>query len=344
MIYFVGIYPDVIGHHVRGWGRPLPDCLRVMSYAELTRSRTLPAGTYVFCDIDGLSRSDAEKSARVAAHLAGEGFRVLNHPLRSLKRYELLRRLREEGLNRFEVYHATEARWPVRYPVFVREAARYTPHLGPLLANRAELEAELAARVAAGLSRDDTLIVEFCDTADAGGVYRKYSAFVVGGRIIPAHIAFSKDWVAKGLDLRDEHLLAEERRFIETNPHVAELQQVFALAAIEFGRIDYAVLDGALQVWEINTNPWLIPWVPNDLARQPAAEASARLLNAALVAIDTVASGVPTRNPLRRAWVRARWRSVIGSFLSVLGLGRHEPRVAEAIARWELKLRRRLGR
>ena len=344
MIYFVGIFPDVIDHHVRGWGRSLGDRLRVMSYAELTRSRTLPAGTYVFCDIDGLSRADAEESAAVAAHLAGKGFRTLNHPLRSLKRYELLRRLREEGVNRFEVYHATEARWPVRYPVFVREAARFTRHHGPLLRTRQELEAELAARVAAGQSRDETLIVEFCDTADDCGVYRKYSAFVVGGHVIPAHIAFSKHWMTKALDLRDEHLLAEERRFLETNPHVAQLRQVFALAAIDFGRIDYAFLDGAMQVWEINTNFWLIPWVPTDVARRPATEASARLLNAALAEIDTVAGVLPTRNPLRRAWVRARWRRFIGSFLSVLRLGRYEPQVAEVLVRWDAQLRRRLGR
>ena len=344
MIHFVGIYPEVIDHHVGGWGRTLPDCLRVMSYADLMRVRTLPAGTYVFCDIDGLSRADAENSARVAAHLAAQGVRTLNHPLRSLKRYELLRRLREEGINRFEVYHATEARWPARYPVFVREAARYTPHLGPLLTSREELEAELAARLAAGQSRDDTLIVEFCDTADVRGVYRKYSAFVVGGRVVPAHIVFSKDWVAKGIDLHDEHLLAEERRFIETNPHAAELRRVFALAAIDFGRVDYALLDGAMQVWEINTNPWLIPWVPNDLARRPAAEASARLLNAALVAIDAPPGAPRASNPLRRAWVRARWRRIIGSLLTVFGLGRYEPRVAEAIVRCEARLRRRPAR
>jgi hypothetical protein len=37
--------------------------------------------------------------------------------------------------------------------------------------------------------------------------------------------------------------------------HEASLREIFRLARIEYGRMDYALLGGRLQVWEINTNP-----------------------------------------------------------------------------------------
>jgi hypothetical protein len=215
--------------------------------------------------------------------------------------------------------------------------------LGPLLPTRVALEAELAERTAAGRSRDDTLIVEFCDTADHQGVYRKYSAFVVGARIIPAHIAFSKDWVTKAIDLRDEPLLEEERRFVRENPHEGRLRAIFALAGINFGRIDYALLDGDIQVWEINTDPWLIAWVPHDVGRTPATEESARLLNAAFVEIDSVHRAPSTRNPLRWPLVRKRWRRAIRAGLALVGHGDDEPALAMTLVRWQRELLRRLG-
>ena len=343
MIHLVGIYPPVIEQYVRGWGQSVAERLHVMSYAQLTRSRRLAAGTYVFCDIDRVAGAVAEDAARVATHLTENGQRILNHPLRSLKRYELLRTLNEQGINRFNVYHATEARWPTRYPVFLREASMSARTLGPLLPTRAALEAELAERMAAGRSRDDTLIIEFCDTADDQGVYRKYSAFIVGPRIVPAHIACSKDWVTKTIDLRDAPFLDEERRFVRENPHEARLRGIFALAGIDFGRIDYALLDGDIQVWEINTDPWLIPWVPHDLGRLPAMEESARLFNAALVEIDSVRAAGSTRNPLRWPLVRKRWRRVIRATLAVFRRGDYEPALAMTLVQWQRGLLRRLS-
>src|SRR3546814_10272912 len=51
--------------------------------------------------------------------------------------------------------------------------------------------------VAEHVSRDTLLITEFCDTQDDRGLYRKYSAFNVGGRIIPRHLHFSRSWQVK---------------------------------------------------------------------------------------------------------------------------------------------------
>jgi len=57
--------------------------------------------------------------------------------------------------------------------------------------------------------------------------------------------------------LTDLIFLDEEMHYLQSNPHQAELRRIFDLANIRFGRIDYAVADRCIQVWEINTNPRL---------------------------------------------------------------------------------------
>jgi hypothetical protein len=46
-----------------------------------------------------------------------------------------------------------------------------------------------------------------------------------------------------------------ERDFVVAIPHEAALREVAAIAQVEYGRIDYAILNGRPQVWEINLNP-----------------------------------------------------------------------------------------
>jgi hypothetical protein len=124
-----------------------------------------------------------------------------------------------------------------------------------LLRTRRDLEEALEVFDRSGEVRDGLMIVEFCDTADARGIYRKYGAFVVGDRVFPKSLQFSRHWVQKRPDLKDEELLREERAYVEENPHEEALRGIFKLARIEYGRMDYAILDGKIQVWEINTNP-----------------------------------------------------------------------------------------
>ena len=108
------------------------------------------------------------------------------------------------------------------------------------------------------MSRERLLIEEFCDTRDASGLYRKYSAFAIGERIVPRHVFFSRDWLLKAPQLVAQELVAEELAYVRDNPHEAALREIFALARITYGRIDYALKDGRVQVWEINTNPQLL--------------------------------------------------------------------------------------
>jgi hypothetical protein len=86
------------------------------------------------------------------------------------------------------------------------------------------------------------------------------------------------------MDLVDERKLREEREFVETNPHEAWVREVFRVAGVEYGRIDYAILDGRPQAWEINTNPGV--WHHPGADRIAYQELVARRLVAAFEELD----------------------------------------------------------
>ena len=81
-------------------------------------------------------------------------------------------------------------------------------------------------------------------------------------RILPRHLFFSRHWVVKDWSVLDDALLREEQQYLATNPHERQLREIFAAARIEYGRIDYSLRDGEMQVWEINTNPIIIGMGP----------------------------------------------------------------------------------
>jgi hypothetical protein len=71
---------------------------------------------------------------------------------------------------------------------------------------------------------------------------------------------FARDWAVKALTRTvDEEKRAEERRYVETNPHAAWIREVFGLARIDYRRIDYGVVGGRPQAYEINTNSTIFP-------------------------------------------------------------------------------------
>jgi hypothetical protein len=50
-------------------------------------------------------------------------------------------------------------------------------------------------------------------------------------------------------------MVQEERDYVLGNPHERELADIFRLARVEYGRIDYAIKEGRVQTWEINLHP-----------------------------------------------------------------------------------------
>src|SRR6185295_3950970 len=98
---------------------------------------------------------------------------------------------------------------------------------------------------------------------------------------------FSRNWQIREAELDDAELLAEELRYVEENPHAAELAEVCRLAGIRYGRIDYSLLEGRPQVWEINTNPMIASRLSETIpARRPVHERFVGEFDAALAALD----------------------------------------------------------
>lgn len=308
MIFYLS-KQEVIGHTIAiflgSWAGDIARRIRLISYENAFRMRTLRVGTYVFSDIDRLSPAETEKAALLwtALKQSGAAVRLLNHPVRSLRRYELLRRLHDQGVNDFNVYRLTEIRRPERFPVFIRGENDHDGPMTPLLRTQAELDEAVERLVREGRSRDDKIIVEYCDAADAQGVHHKYGAYIVGDEIMPRNLMFGRDWVVKGASIESvgEPYAEETRRYLEDNPHASALRPIFETAEIQYGRMDYAVVDGRIRVFEINTNP--APFGPR--AREPArlatGEAFARAFEAALRAIDCPA---PPSKSIRLAMPR----------------------------------------
>ncbi|HVT38635.1 MAG TPA: hypothetical protein VHE78_06315 [Gemmatimonadaceae bacterium] len=261
MIFFVAPHEQIfpMEDFLRGdESGALRDRIRVLTYEEVFARRALPVGAYIFSAIDQLTPTGAVLVARCRHELAraAQGIALLNDPLAVRRRGELLHAAFETGRNLFRVTRADGFTLRHRYPVFVRCEREHTGSLTPLLWSRWRLNLALLAACARGYRLRDLLVVEYCHTADAGGIFRKYSAYIVGDRIVPRSLIQSREWVTKDHDrLFTEEAAREEFDYVTTNPHEAWLRETFRLARAEYGRVDYGVLDGRPQVWEVNLNP-----------------------------------------------------------------------------------------
>jgi len=294
----------------------LPGRVEVIQYEDLP-GHELSSGTYIFSALDHLTPGGLRFVRELIDQLREPNAEshVLNDPARVLKRYELLSTLHAQGLNQHGVTRATAVTPNVRFPVFVREESEHNGSLTPLLADRATLQRALGKLVLKGYRLRDLLVVEYCETGDARGRYHRYSAFVVGDRIVARELMVGDSWMLKSHgNAPTPAEIDAENAYVLGNPHEAELRRIFELAAIDYGRIDYAMVArperrgraGRIETWEINLNPTIrrgrqtdpnpIPPEINRL-RDPGREHFTRSLEAALLAVDT--GGAPRRLSLR---------------------------------------------
>ena len=244
-----------------GYGKHLAARIRILTYEQLFAERRLPlSGCVIFSDLDRLTAEAKTALAGLHDRLreAAPGTTLLNHPLDSLLRYDLLRELHACGINSFNAYRMRDRMIPQRFPAFLRRESGFEHEPMPLVTDRAQAEAGFLHMQMKHGSLEDGLFVEYCETADGMGLYRKFGAFVVGDCIVPRHVFFSRKWMVKIPDLEWPELLAEELAYIETNPHAAPLLDICRRARIQYGRIDYAFMGDRLQIWEINTNPMVV--------------------------------------------------------------------------------------
>lgn len=240
---------------VRRDGRCPP--LRLRTYGWLFGKRSVPCATYIFTDFDRLGARDLEFAAAAYRQLEAGGATVLNDPARVRLRYALLRRLHEAGFNDFNVYRPDEGVRPARYPVFLRREHGHGSPIGDLLHGWTEVEAGLEAAMAAGIPRESLIIVEYAAEPVREGLFRKIGQFRIGGRAVP-HLCVHEDrWLVKygKLGSGGEALYREEREMM-TGPRFAEeVGRAFEIAGIDYGRADFGLVDGRVQIYEINTNP-----------------------------------------------------------------------------------------
>jgi hypothetical protein len=237
----------------------------VITYEELN-CRDIQSGTVIFSDLELLSDRRRREMSRLYEELKGrlgEGA-LLNHPARSWRRYELLRGLHAAGINDFNVWRLRDlmpwrrGREPLAFPVFIRNENDHTGPHSPVIRSRAVFWLQVLRQFCRPGRMGGKIATGFLDTSDDSGLFRKYSVFRVGPAIIPRHIFFSRHWMIKEAQDCGPTFIEEELSYVKTNPHSDELMKIFEMAGIRYGRIDYSLRGGRIQVWEINTNPMLV--------------------------------------------------------------------------------------
>lgn len=243
-----------------------------MTYEELFFERAGPIGHYIFTDFDRLTRYELECAASYCVELAKAApqARILNHPLKALERFPLLLALHEAGINEFSAIRVEGGTYPTSYPAFIRAEDGYGGPETDLIRSAEEYDQAVQSLRDRNLPARGRIAVGYAAEKREDGFFRKYGAFNIGGRILPHHIQRNKAWVVKkdivehDWTIQRDHAdritasaIAEEVSYVRDNPHREVLAKAFQIANIDFGRVDYGIVDGRVQIYEINTNPSL---------------------------------------------------------------------------------------
>ncbi len=271
----------------------------LLTYDEIVDRQEVHLGTYIFVALDQLTRTEKEIAAECCQALsrACPETTLINHPSEVLLRYDLLKASFARKRNDFCVRRAFAFPLCRKFPVFLRGDLDHNGSLTGLLCTRRELAEAVARSLCRGYRLRDLIVVDYCDTVDRSGIFRKYSAFIVGDRILPHTLMHSTNWITKSHGrLIDVGTAREELAYVQSNPHAKWLRETFGLAKIRYGRIDYGLKDGKPQVWEINTNPAIVrPSVSDPVTeeqrrpRDPVRHYFFSGFQAALEAIDSLA-------------------------------------------------------
>lgn len=211
-----------------------------------------PFHTVIFIAQDAFAY---KQLVEIERSLLEQGKRVLNRPSVMRHRFDLLTELYCTGINSFLPHDADSDMSQWKFPVYfrAREDQATVPALIPDAATARE-----AVRLQPHLVDPGNMVVEYVETRTTDGVFRKYGFMRISDRYIPRHVLFSKSWFLKYPDLVDKHLVNEEMAFITNAKPPQEIRDAFAIANIEYGRVDYSYdVEGRLQIWEINHNPHL---------------------------------------------------------------------------------------
>jgi hypothetical protein len=268
-----------------------------LPWEAIAANRELPRGGYILTDFDRLSPSEQDLATRVHQRLIASGQPVLNDPRRFRPRDALLSHLHRQGINDFTCWRPADGAFPDRYPVFLRTIAAHRGVIGGLLDGPQAAAEGLAAALAAGFALRDLLFVEYAAEAQPdSGTFQKHAAFRIGDAVFRANTVHEATWVAKTgtLGVARPEDYAQERAEMDDWPLEGWARQVFDAAEIGFGRVDFAIVGGRPQVYEINTNPDMRSRVehPSAIRRETLTLMRARQ-DAAFAAVAGPSSGPP---------------------------------------------------
>lgn len=263
MIFYLSTQHDpyTLEPYLQERGKHWQNRIKIIHYEHIGRFNGLPVGTYIFTDFDRLGANQLNVVKHLHDHLSKQrpDLQLLNNPNQFVGRFDLLRTLYEQGKNNFNVYRYDELDQEIRFPVFIRLERDHMGSRSVLIENRNDLNQAVVDALMSGAAPDNLMIVEFEDCRQEDGDVRKYSALRWGGYYAARSIIINSDWMQKVQPQKGipypAGKVAEEDKYLRTNPHLNQVRSVFEIANIQYGRIDYGVKDGQIQVWEINTNP-----------------------------------------------------------------------------------------
>jgi hypothetical protein len=257
---------------VRDRAAPLMDLIH---YDHLFASRRLPRATYVFTDLDRLAPWELELAAAVHRQLAAAGVPVLNDPARCKTRFALLRALHAAGLNDFNAYRLDEGVRPARYPVFLRHAAGHGRPASRLLENWEAAERAIERALERGIPESGLLLIEYAAEPVRPGLFRKLALSRIGPVLVPQVCVHDDNWLVKygKLACATPELYDEEAEIVSKSPYAEPVRRAFEIAGIEYGRADFGLVGGRVQIYEINTNPTLKPGIQHPLPRRVETQA-----------------------------------------------------------------------
>ncbi len=232
------------------------------TYEQLFTRRRLPRAVYILTDFDRVHPWYLEVASLIRQKLQNEGLVVLNDPRKYMPRDAFLRRLYNEGINSFNCWRPVAGEWPDRFPVFLRTIHAHRGVISDLLNDRHETEAAMEHALQHGKAMSDLMFIEYCAQAQPdGGHFRKFASYAVNNKIIRAATVSESRWIAKlgerGVATKSEY--EQDHAEQQSDPHHDVMQRVFELAGMEFGRIDFGLVDGKPEIYELNTNP-VIKW------------------------------------------------------------------------------------
>lgn len=272
MIYYISTaeHEYALGKYLHYYASDIKEQIRIIPYERLFQIDLLQRGVFIFTDFDRLTDAVLNKVSNYCDWLIESSITTLNHPKYSLMRFALLDCLYKKNINDFAVWRLSDWQSVSRFPVFIRHEKGHDDLLSDLLETPQALAETVDMLVKQEEYCDDIIIVEFYNKPLDDNKYRKYSVYKVGDTFYAQHCFSSENWFIKfpGQKMSNREK-SETRDFVKKNPHKEKLKEIFQIAKIDYGRIDYCIVDNKIQVFEINTNPTVISDLPPSITKQP---------------------------------------------------------------------------